>query len=591
MGHIGQVIQNKTRKLKQERKHCLAELRCNIVTMKGSRPKVLRLNLECSSEIQTPFFSAASSPVSEKAKLQGQRMRHSTPVSSPEEPSTSYTRTSGENSLSSSDIGTPTFLFCQQNPLYEKQGIWSRTSNHINDLDNPTAAPDSITERIIILSTTSEMFNSNDKRVFWIPQDHDIDKKRREIEAHGKGLRNAYSLTQAKFDNLGLRNEYLITEGLSHKQNFGEDLRFNSSIREAVSLGRTSSIPPPLCSICQQKSPTFGKPPRQFYYQELEEATDGFSDKNFLAEGGFGLVHRGVLRDGLVVAIKQLKFAGSQADADFCREVRVLSCAQHRNVVLLIGYCIEQNKRLLVYEYICNGSLDLHLHGKTVINLDWDLRLKIAIGAARGLRYLHEDCRVGCIIHRDMRPHNILLTHDFQPLVADFGLARLYSEWEFCDEERVVGTSGYLAPEYFNGAKFTEKVDIYAFGLVLLELITSQKTWDLQWHDGQQFSLENFFCHLLSRKNQLPHSHMAGYQLHNLPFELQAMGHAATQCLQKDPDLRPPMSKVLRLLEGRGTVLPLELDMNSTGSRSGRMNGLNASTSQSRSKHSRRLSH
>lgn len=319
--------------------------------MKGSQPKVLRLNLECSSEIQTPFFSAASSPVSDKAKSQGQRMKHSTPVSSPDEPSTSYTRTSEENSLSSSDIGTPTFLFCQQNPLYEKQGIWSRTSNLINELDNPTAAPDSITERIIILSTTSQMFNPNDKRVFWIPQNHNIDKKRREIE------------TQTKLDNLVLRNEYMITGGPSHKQNIVKDLRFNSSIREAVSLGRTSSIPPPLCSICQQKTPTFGKPPRQFYYQELEEATDGFSDKNFLAEGGFGLVHRGVLRDGLVVAIKQLKFAGSQADADFCREVRVLSCAQHRNVVLLIGFCVEKNKRLLVYEYICNGSLDLHLHG------------------------------------------------------------------------------------------------------------------------------------------------------------------------------------------------------------------------------------
>lgn len=106
----------------------------------------------------------------------------------------------------------------------------------------------------------------------------------------------------------------------------------------------------------------------------------------------------------------------------------------------------------------------------------------------------------------------------------------------------------YLAPEYFNGANVTEKVDIYAFGLVLLELITSQKTWDMQWQDGQQFSLENFFSHLLSHKNQLLHPQMAGYQLHNLPCELQAIGHAASLCLQKDPDLRPPMSKVFHSL-------------------------------------------
>jgi interleukin-1 receptor-associated kinase 1 len=115
--------------------------------------------------------------------------------------------------------------------------------------------------------------------------------------------------------------------------------------------------------LCQHKAPTFGKPPRQFSYEELEEATEGFSDMNFLAEGGFSNVYRGVLRDGQVVAVKLLKYGGSQADADFCREVRVLSCAQHRNVVLLIGFCIDGKKRVLVYEYICNRSLDFHLHG------------------------------------------------------------------------------------------------------------------------------------------------------------------------------------------------------------------------------------
>jgi interleukin-1 receptor-associated kinase 1 len=115
--------------------------------------------------------------------------------------------------------------------------------------------------------------------------------------------------------------------------------------------------------LCQHKAPTFGKPPRQFSYEELEEATEGFSDMNFLAEGGFSHDYRGLLRDGQVVAVKLLKYGGSQADADFCREVRVLSCAQHRNVVLLIGFCIDGKKRVLVYEYICNRSLDFHLHG------------------------------------------------------------------------------------------------------------------------------------------------------------------------------------------------------------------------------------
>ncbi|KAL5698332.1 non-specific serine/threonine protein kinase [Ranunculus cassubicifolius] len=150
------------------------------------------------------------------------------------------------------------------------------------------------------------------------------------------------------------------------------------------------SGPPPLYSIFQHKAPVFGKPPRWFSYAELELATDGFSEANFLAEGGFGSVHRGVFK---AVAVKQHKLASSQGDHEFCSEVEVLSCAQHRNVVMLIGFCVEDRRRLLVYEYICNSSLDSHLYatirmGGTAENCSW---------AARGLRYLHEECRVGCM--------------------------------------------------------------------------------------------------------------------------------------------------------------------------------------------------
>ena len=124
--------------------------------------------------------------------------------------------------------------------------------------------------------------------------------------------------------------------------------------------------PPPLCSICQHKTPVFGKPPRWFSYAELELATSGFSQANFLAEGGFGSVHRGVLPDGQAIAVKQHKLASFQGDVEFCSEVEVLSCAQHRNVVMLIGFCVEDKRRLLVYEYNCNGSLDSHLYGKPI---------------------------------------------------------------------------------------------------------------------------------------------------------------------------------------------------------------------------------
>jgi len=145
------------------------------------------------------------------------------------------------------------------------------------------------------------------------------------------------------------------------------DLNFRGNVRDAVSLSRrVPPGPPPLCSICQHKTPVFGKPPRWFSYAELELATGGFSQANFLAEGGFGSVHRGVLPDGQAIAVKQHKLASSQGDVEFCSEVEVLSCAQHRNVVMLIGFCVEDKRRLLVYEYICNGSLDSHLYGKPI---------------------------------------------------------------------------------------------------------------------------------------------------------------------------------------------------------------------------------
>ncbi|QHN81873.1 Proline-rich receptor-like protein kinase [Arachis hypogaea] len=255
---------------------------------------------------------------------------------------------------------------------------------------------------------------------------------------------------------------------------------------------------------------------------ELELATGGFSEANFLAEGGFGSIHRGVLPDGQVVAVKQHKLASSQGDLEFCSEVEVLSCAQHRNVVMLIGFCIEDKRRLLVYEYICNGSLDSHLYGRQQKPLEWAARQKIAIGAAHGLRYLHEECRVGCIIHRDMRPNNILITHDFEPLVGDFGLARWQPDGDTGVETRVIGTFGYLAPEYAQSGQITEKADVYSFGVArpLLEEYAIEELIDPRL--GNQY-LEN---------------------------EVYCMLHAASLCIRRDPHSRPRMSQVLRILDG-----------------------------------------
>ncbi|XP_021722662.1 inactive protein kinase SELMODRAFT_444075-like [Chenopodium quinoa] len=575
------------KKLKEEQKHCIEKLSCSIVVMKGSQPKVLRLNLGYSDEPQTPYFSAASSPALDSGRLQSFRMKHATPISSPEYQSSSFSRTTGEASLSTFDIPPSPYHVFEQNPLFE-----GRNKGRLTPACSPLNVMVADKERLIYPNReSSEFVKSNRHNEFWVPENH----AHNERAALASGYRYSYESNSAAPELMGnkhIQRDCESRSGLlkidnSHK----EDNVSNATPRDSFSMARTSSAPPPLCSICQHKTPTFGKPPRRFTYEELEVATNGFSDDNLLAQGGFGIVYRGVLLDGQVVAVKQLKFVDSQGDTDFCREVRVLSCAQHRNVVLLIGFCVEGKKRLLVYEYICNHSLDFHLHGNKSSPLDLQSRLKIAVGAARGLRYLHEDCRVGCIIHRDLRPSNILLTHDYEPLVGDFGLARLHCEWDIGVEQQVIGATGYLAPEYFNGGSITEKLDVYAFGVVLVELITGKKVKELHQEKGFSSLAQLFDPFAALESNQILKSTFSPKELQCIPHEIQTMGRAASLCLRNDPESRPSMSKVLRILEGSNTPMPIGLDLNSVGSQSGHMQGLNTRRhSEMRKCHSRKLS-
>ncbi|XP_039122593.1 inactive protein kinase SELMODRAFT_444075-like [Dioscorea cayenensis subsp. rotundata] len=344
--------------------------------------------------------------------------------------------------------------------------------------------------------------------------------------------------------------------------------RPSSTLKTRASIDRTSSIrrhislsikqphtPPPLCSVCKHAAPVFGKPPRKFSYEDIQKATNVFSPANYLAEGGFGPVYRGVLEDGQVVAVKKHKKASAQGAAEFCSEVEVLSCAQHRNLVMLVGYCMDDDW-LLVYEYACNGSLDKHLYGiqaKEV--MPWHHRQKVAMGAARGLRYLHEDCRVGCIIHRDLRPNNILLTHDFEPMVGDFGLARWQANGQSAEETRIVGTFGYLAPEYTQTGQITEKADVYAFGVLLLELISGVKAIDLARGTGQQYLPQ--WARPLMEMNMIHELIDPRLNGNYVKWEVECMIYASSLCLLSDPEMRPRMSKVLRILEGdMGSKLP-----------------------------------
>ncbi|CAO2174168.1 unnamed protein product [Urochloa humidicola] len=225
-------------------------------------------------------------------------------------------------------------------------------------------------------------------------------------------------------------------------------------------------------------------------YEELKAATNNFESSCVLGEGGFGRVFKGVLSDGTAVAIKKLTSGGHQGDKEFLVEVEMLSRLHHRNLVKLIGYYSsrESSQNLLCYELVPNGSLEAWLHGALGANcpLDWDTRMRIALDAARGLAYLHEDSQP-CVIHRDFKASNILLENDFHAKVSDFGLAKQAPEGRANYlSTRVMGTFGYVAPEYAMTGHLLVKSDVYSYGVVLLELLTGRRPVDMSQPSGQE---------------------------------------------------------------------------------------------------------
>lgn len=286
--------------------------------------------------------------------------------------------------------------------------------------------------------------------------------------------------------------------------------------------------------------------PDTFSYLELKNATNDFNISNLLGEGGFGAVHKGKLYDGRIVAVKQLTVANTQGKRQFMAEIGTISAVQHRNLVKLYGCCIEGDKRLVVYEYLENRSLDQALFGKSGIFLDWPTRFDICLGAARGLAYLHEESSIR-IVHRDVKASNILLDADLNPKISDFGLAKLYDDKKTHITTRVAGTIGYLAPEYAMRGHLTEKADVFGFGVVALEVLSGRPNADATLEEEKVYLLE-WAWRLHEGKHALD---LVDPKLSSFD-EKQAsrLIGVALLCTQASPMLRPHMSRVIAMLAG-----------------------------------------
>ncbi|XP_023729809.1 probable LRR receptor-like serine/threonine-protein kinase At1g56130 [Lactuca sativa] len=305
----------------------------------------------------------------------------------------------------------------------------------------------------------------------------------------------------------------------------------------------------------REEEDIFGMGPKinTYTYAELRTATADFSRSNKLGEGGFGPVYKGILNDGNIVAVKQLSVASHHGRSQFITEVSTISSVQHCNLVRLHGSCIEGARRLLVYEYLENKSLDQALFGKTDVRLDWPTRFNICLGTAKGLAYLHEESRPR-IVHRDVKASNILLDADLSPKISDFGLAKLYDDKKTHISTRVAGTIGYLAPEYAMRGHLTSKADVFGFGVVCLEIVSGRPNYKEKLDPEQKYLLQ--WAWMLYENNQTLDLIDPSLTSFDEQEAIRMIG-IALMCVQASPSLRPAMSRVISMLSGDIIISPV----------------------------------
>ncbi|XP_057726207.1 probable receptor-like serine/threonine-protein kinase At4g34500 isoform X1 [Arachis stenosperma] len=287
---------------------------------------------------------------------------------------------------------------------------------------------------------------------------------------------------------------------------------------------------------------------RWYSMSEVEEATNGFAEGNVIGEGGYGIVYRGVLRDGSVVAVKNLLNNKGQAEKEFKVEVEAIGKVRHKNLVRLVGYCAQGAKRMLVYEYVDNGNLEQWLHGDVgpVSPLTWDIRMRIAVGTAKGLAYLHEGLEPK-VVHRDVKSSNILLDKNWNAKVSDFGLAKLLGSEKSYVTTRVMGTFGYVSPEYASTGMLNECSDVYSFGILLMELITGRSPIDYSRPPAEMNLVDWFKGMVTSRRGDELVDPLI--EIKPSPRSLKRALLVCLRCIDLDVIKRPKMGQIVHMLE------------------------------------------
>ncbi|KAM3394224.1 G-type lectin S-receptor-like serine/threonine-protein kinase [Capsicum galapagoense] len=289
-------------------------------------------------------------------------------------------------------------------------------------------------------------------------------------------------------------------------------------------------------------------------FAKLATATDNFSEINKIGAGGFGPVYKGKLEDGQVIAVKRLSTHSGQGIEEFKNEVLLISKLQHRNLVRILAYCVHGKEKLLVYEYMANGSLDTLLYdSKNSHQLPWPKRFNMIEGIARGLVYLHRDSCLR-VIHRDLKASNVLLDDDMNPKISDFGLARTFQvTQELANTNRIVGTFGYMSPEYAMGGLFSEKSDVYSFGVLLLEIVSGKRNNGFYEHE-RHLNLLSYAWHLWTESKGLDLMDKSILDSRSSITVLRCM-HIGLLCVQDHAADRPSMPSVVLMLSSE-TDLP-----------------------------------